>query len=111
VAFSFLYLDEIKHYQKSYKLPSVEQQITSKEKILKKIRQALIFKQKAKYANIDLDSNVYIQPPQEELILETFAKNLVGLKGQFVFCTNQFDCIDKLLTLLEQRKWKHLFCW
>jgi L-lactate dehydrogenase complex protein LldG len=89
----------------------VEQQITSKEKILKKIRQALIFKQKAKYANIDLESNIYTQPPPEELLLETFAKNLVDLKGQFVYCTNQFDCIDKLLTLLEQRKWKQLFCW
>lgn len=89
----------------------MEQQTTSKEKILKKVRQALIFKQKTKFANIDLDSNLYVQPPQEELVIETFAKNLVSLKGQFVFCTNRFDCVDKLLTLLEQRKWKQLFCW
>lgn len=92
-------------------MPAVEQQTTSKEKILKKVRQALIFKQKTKFANIDLDSNLYVQPPQEELVIETFAKNLVSLKGQFVFCTNRFDCVDKLLTLLEQRKWKQLFCW
>ena len=84
---------------------------TSKEKILKKVRQALIFKQKARFANIDLDSNLYTQPPQEELVIETFAKNLIDLKGQFVFCTNRFDCIDKLITLLDQRKWRHLFCW
>ncbi len=89
----------------------MEQNTTSKEKILKKIRQALIFKQKTKFANIDLDSNIYTQPPQEELVMETFAKNLVDLKGQFVFCTNPFDCIDKMLTLFEQRKWKQLFCW
>jgi len=89
----------------------VEQLTTSKEKILKKVRQALIFKQKTKFANIDLDSNVYVQPPQEELVMETFAKNLIDLKGQFVFCTNKFDCIDKLIILLEQRKWKQLFCW
>jgi len=89
----------------------VQENTTSKEKILKKVRQALIFKQKTKFANIDLDSNLYVQPPQEELVIETFAKNLIDLKGQFVFCANRFDCIDKLLTLLEQRKWKHLFCW
>jgi L-lactate dehydrogenase complex protein LldG len=89
----------------------VEQNTTSKEKILKKVRQALIFKQKTKFANIDLDSNLYVQPPQEELVMETFAKNLIDLNGQFVFCANRFDCIDKLITLLEQRKWKHLFCW
>ena len=71
----------------------------------------MIFKQKARFNNIDLDSNVYVQPPQEELVMETFAKNLVELKGQFVFCANRFDCIDKLLTLLEQRKWKQFFCW
>lgn len=89
----------------------MEQNTTSKEKILKKVRQALIFKQKTKFANIDLDSNLYVQPPQEELVMETFAKNLIDLNGQFVFCANRFDCIDKLITLLEQRKWKHLFCW
>ena len=89
----------------------MEQNKTSKEKILKKVRQALIFKQKTKFANIDLDSNLYVQPPQEELVMETFAKNLIDLNGQFVFCANRFDCIDKLITLLEQRKWKHLFCW
>jgi len=89
----------------------VQENTTSKEKILKKVRQALIFKQKARFANIDLDSNLYTQPPQEELVIETFAKNLIDLKGQFVFCTNRFDCIDKLITLLEQRKWRHLFCW
>ncbi len=89
----------------------MEHQTTSKEKILKKVRQALIFKQKAKFANIDLESNLYAQPPQEELVMETFAKNLIDLKGQFVFCNNRFDCIDKLIILIEQRKWKHLFCW
>jgi len=89
----------------------VQDNTTSKEKILKKVRQALIFKQKARFANIDLDSNLYTQPPQEELVIETFAKNLIDLKGQFVFCTNRFDCIDKLITLLDQRKWRHLFCW
>lgn len=89
----------------------MEQHTTSKEKILKKVRQALIFKQKTRYANIDLDSNIYVQPPQEELVVETFAKNLIELRGQFVFCSNKFDCIDKLITLLELKKWKHLFCW
>ena len=89
----------------------MQENTTSKEKILKKVRQALIFKQKARFANIDLDSNLYTQPPQEELVIETFAKNLIDLKGQFVFCTNRFDCIDKLITLLDQRKWRHLFCW
>ncbi|MCU0422826.1 MAG: lactate utilization protein [Bacteroidia bacterium] len=83
---------------------------TSKEKILKKVRQALIFKSKAMYSNIDLESNIYAQPPAEEAILETFARNFTIRQGQFIFCDNSFDFIDKLLTLVERKKIKSLFC-
>jgi L-lactate dehydrogenase complex protein LldG len=92
-------------------LPSVEQNTTSKEKILKKVRQALIFKSKAKYQNIDLESNVYTQPNVGESIYETFAKQFTALAGQFVICDNKYDFIDKLLTLSERKKFKNIYCW
>lgn len=84
---------------------------TAKEKILKKVRQALIFKSKSLYTNIDLESNVYSQLPAHEPILETFARNFTESQGQFIFCDNRFDFIDKLLTLVERRKYKNLHCW
>lgn len=84
---------------------------TAKEKILKKVRQALIFKSKALYSNIDLESNVYAAPPGHEPILETFARNFTEAQGQFVFCDNKFDFIDKLLTLIERKKYKNIHCW
>lgn len=84
---------------------------TAKEKILKKVRQALIFKAKAMYTNIDLESNIYAQPKNEEPILETFARNFTQEHGQFVFCDNKFDFIDKMLTLIERKKYKTIFCW
>lgn len=86
------------------------EQTTSKEKILKKVRAALIFKSKSKYANIDLESNVYEQPPVGESILETFARNFTETQGQFVVCDNKFDCVDKLLTLIERKKLKYIYC-
>lgn len=89
----------------------VEQQVTPKEKILKKVRQALTFKGKNQFANIDLDSNVYVQPGTDSNVVEVFAKQLTEASGQFIYCSNQFDFLDKLITLLEQRKWKHFFCW
>jgi L-lactate dehydrogenase complex protein LldG len=92
-------------------LPSVEQNTTSKEKILKKVRQALIFKSKAKYQNIDLESNVYAQPDEGESIYETFARQFTQLAGQFVICDNRFDFIDKLITLSDRKKFKNLYCW
>lgn len=86
------------------------EQTTSKEKILKKVRAALIFKSKSRYANIDLDSNIYVQPPAGQSILETFAKSFTQAGGQFVICDNKFDFIDKLLTLIERKKLKNIFC-
>ena len=86
-------------------------QITSKEKILKKVRLALNFKQKNPYLNIDLDSNVFAPLPNNESLVESFARNFTSHDGLFIACDNQFDFIDKLLTLIEQRRWKFMFCW
>jgi L-lactate dehydrogenase complex protein LldG len=88
----------------------LEQQITSKEKILKKVRAALNYKSKSSFQNIDLESNIFARP-EGETLSEMFVKKFIDVSGQFVYCDNQFDCIDKLLNLIEQRKWKYLFCW
>lgn len=90
---------------------AIDQNITAKEKILKKVRQALIFKSKAVYANIDLESNVYAQPQEHEPLLETFARNFTQVQGQFIYCDNKFDFLDKFLTLVERKKYKTIHCW
>jgi len=88
----------------------LEQQITSKEKILKKVRQALNYKSKSNFQNIDLESNVFARP-EGETLSEMFVKKFIAVQGQFVYCDNTFDCVDKLLDLIELRKWKFIFCW
>lgn len=90
---------------------AIEQNTTAKEKILKKVRQALISKSKVLYSNIDLDSNVYSLPLTHEPILETFAKNFTLINGQFIYCDNHFDFLDKFITLTERKKYKSLYCW
>ncbi|MFN4083457.1 MAG: lactate utilization protein C [Bacteroidia bacterium] len=85
----------------------MNQQVTSKERILKKIRQALTVKSKASFQGIDLDSNIYVHT-EEDNLAEIFAKNFTQNNGQFFYCNNQFDCIDKLLDLIELKKWKHI---
>lgn len=87
----------------------MEQQITSKEKILKKVRAGLINKSKSSFHNIDLESNVFARP-QGETYSEMFVKGFTEVGGQFVYCDNRFDCIDKLIDFLEQRKLKFVFC-
>lgn len=88
----------------------MEQQITSKEKILKKVRQALNYKSKSSFQNIDLESNIFVRP-EGETLSEMFVKKFISVQGQFVYCDNTFDCVDKLLDLIELRKWKFIFCW
>lgn len=83
---------------------------TSKEKILKKVRTALNYKSKSSFQNIDLESNVFVRP-EGETLSEMFVKKFVAVKGEFVYCDNQFDCVDKLLDLIEERKWKYIFSW
>jgi L-lactate dehydrogenase complex protein LldG len=88
----------------------LEQQVTSKEKILKKVRLALNTKSKSLYQSVDFESNIFALF-KEETLAESFVKFYTEAGGQFIFCDNQFDCIDKLLDLIELKKWKYIFTW
>lgn len=87
----------------------MSQQVTSKEKILKNIRQGLTQKSKALFQDIDLESNVFV-PVSDQSLAEAFARKFTLNNGSFIYCDNQFDCIDKLLDLTEANKWKQLYC-
>jgi L-lactate dehydrogenase complex protein LldG len=87
----------------------LEQHITAKEKILKKVRQGLINKSKGTFTNLDFESSVFARP-EGETPSEMFVRSFVEVGGKFIYCDNRFDCIDKLLDLIEDRKWKMLFC-
>lgn len=86
------------------------ERITSKEKILKKVRQALNYKSKNPYHNLDLESSIYQNVPEMHSLERFFTENFIATGGTFIYCDNEFDLIDKLISLLEQRKWKHFFC-
>lgn len=83
--------------------------ITPKERILKKIRAGLLYKTPNKHPEIGLEHSVYedITDP----LPEVFAKNLSLAGGKFVFCHSKYDFIDSLIDLLENKKWENLYCW
>ncbi|MDQ3193017.1 MAG: lactate utilization protein [Bacteroidota bacterium] len=69
---------------------------TSREKILKKVRNALIHKSsKPESENIDFESPIYSK--QEESAEITFAQKFTALNGKFAFCENtkEFESIIK----------------
>jgi L-lactate dehydrogenase complex protein LldG len=81
---------------------------TSKEKLLKKIRKALLEKRDNPYPNLE-DLPHY--PPAEEMPEVMFAEEFTSAAGQFVFCEDEIQFIDTLLNLAEERKWHKIYCW
>src|SRR6201986_121782 len=81
---------------------------TSKEKLLKKIRKALLEKRDNPYPNLE-DQPHY--PPTDEMVEGHFAEEFTSVSGQFVFCEDEIHFIDVLLNLAEERKWHKIYCW
>jgi L-lactate dehydrogenase complex protein LldG len=81
---------------------------TSKEKLLKKIRKALLEKRDNPYPNLE-DLPMY--EPNDELLEVLFAEQFTAVSGQFVFCEDEIQFIENLLTLAEERKWHKIYCW
>ncbi|HVS93316.1 MAG TPA: lactate utilization protein [Mucilaginibacter sp.] len=81
---------------------------TSKEKLLKKIRKALLEKRDNPYPNLE-DLPHY--PPADEMPEVVFAEEFSSAAGQFVFCEDEVQFIDYLLNLAEERKWHKIYCW
>lgn len=82
--------------------------LTPKETVLKRIRQALVERTPNKFPDVDLDTQVYVSPTD---LITDFAAQFTQIAGQFVYCANRFDALDQILTLVEERRWTHLFCW
>jgi L-lactate dehydrogenase complex protein LldG len=85
------------------------QDSTTREKVLKKIRAALIHHNPQPYPNIDWDTSVYAQ--SEESLEETFAQAFTKIGGQFVFCENELEFLENLIHLATERGWKKFYCY
>jgi L-lactate dehydrogenase complex protein LldG len=80
---------------------------TSREKVLKKIRNALISKGEIPYPDIDLDSSVY--PESDEPLAIQFAQALNKCSGKFIYCESESEFINKLESLKREFQWKNIF--
>ena len=80
----------------------------SKEKILKKIRQALSTPVPVPFPQSEGNESVF-QPPTQEAEVE-FAENFTKLQGKFSFCLNEREFGQQLQTLITARKWSKIYC-
>jgi L-lactate dehydrogenase complex protein LldG len=81
---------------------------TSKEKILKKIRAALIHKSTQDIGDVDNDSEIFAA--SEEPLEIQFAQNFTAVNGRFVFCENETEFIENFDFISKDNEWQNLFC-
>ena len=81
---------------------------TSKEKILKKVRDALIEKTEVPYPVIDMESPVFRD--SGETLDVTFAEKLVEAGGKFVYCESQEEFTGILQSFILEKDWPLLWC-
>src|SRR6185295_4651751 len=83
------------------------QESTPREKVLKKIRNALIEKTNQPFPNVDWEKPVYrLSDDSRE---EMFAKAFTKIGVQFVFCESELDAIENIISLAEVKGWNSFF--
>lgn len=83
------------------------QETTTKEKILKKVRNALISTKENPFLGVDFKSSVY-HDFEEDAVVQ-FALNLNEAAGTFIYCENEKALVENMQMLVEQQKWTELF--
>ena len=81
---------------------------SSKENILKKIRQALSHPVPLPFPKSEGHNSVFL-PATEDLEI-IFAEEFSKLLGKFAFCMSQEDLTNQLRALIQSRNWKHVYC-
>jgi L-lactate dehydrogenase complex protein LldG len=80
---------------------------TSKEKILKKVRKALIHKSAQEIGDVDKESEIFVT--SEEPLEIQFAQNFSALNGKFVFCENEAEFIENFGFIAKDNEWENIF--
>ena len=80
---------------------------TSKEKVLKYVREALISKTDQPFPKIDMEKPVFRE--MEESLDINFAQELTEAGGHFIYCESEGEFLEGLRFLIQDRKWGQVF--
>ncbi len=83
---------------------------TAREQILSSIRNALIEKVDNPYLDVDFISEVFHKPPEDMEPEVLFARELLAVGGQFIYCENEKAFLDYLTALMKQKNWPVISC-
>jgi len=81
---------------------------TSREKVLKKVRHALIYKTDNPYPQVDFESSVY--KPMNDTSDVNFAQEFTKAGGVFIYCENEAEVVSTLSALSTECEWNNVYC-
>jgi L-lactate dehydrogenase complex protein LldG len=81
---------------------------TSREKVLKKVRHALIYKTDNPYPQVDFESSVYKQ--MQETPDVNFAQEFTKVGGVFIYCEDERELVSTLSALHTECEWNNIYC-
>jgi L-lactate dehydrogenase complex protein LldG len=81
---------------------------TSREKVLKRVRNALIYKTDNPFPQVEFDSPVYA--PLEDTPDVHFAQAFSKLGGKFVYCEGESDLVETLSAIAAEHDWQDVCC-
>lgn len=81
---------------------------TTKERMLKSIRQALLQKRDNPHPDFE-DSQIY--KDEEEGLDVTFAREFTSVSGKFVYCDGEISVIENLIALVEELEVSKIHAW
>jgi len=80
---------------------------TSKEKVLKAVREAIISKTDQPFPKIDPDKPVFREIQESPDI--HFAQELTAAGGNFIYCIDETEFLQGIRYLMSERKWDHIY--
>src|SRR5690606_25074381 len=89
----------------------MQENISSKELMLKKIRKALLERRDNPYPNLE-DTPLYTESEDHREYPEIlFAEQLTAVSGNFIYCENGIEFIENILQLADRFNWRKIYCW
>jgi len=81
---------------------------TSREKILKQVRAALIHESSVEMKDVDNGADVFTR--SEDPLEIQFAQQFSEINGMFVFCESENEFIENIALVVKEKKWENIFC-
>lgn len=81
---------------------------TSREKVLKSVRNALISKLDNPYQDVDFESSVF--QALDDTLEMVFAQELLNVSGKFVYCSDDTEFTVMLKSVMNENGWDKIHC-